>query len=478
MSKELLLGVDVGTTRLKAAAFDLQGQLVASSLASYPLRTDTGINAAEQDPMDWWSAATRAISSVMEEVSSAQILALSVGGQGPTVVTLDKDLNPLCPALTWMDLRATREAKLLNEKAGRHLPPHYFMPKALWLKENWPQAYANTQAFCQAWDFVASRLLDELIVSTSPGLVPWSDELIAAAGLEPAKFPNQHKMGELLGRVTARASRACGLPEGLPVIGGISDFFEGLIGSGTFSRGQACDNGGTSQGFSVCWDAPLASKALLNIPSFIDGQWYVGGPVSTTGKALDWWLESILGCEPGDYSALAGMTSTPLEGERLIFLPYLAGERAPIWNPKARGVFFGLSINHQHEHLTRAVLEAVAYTLCHLISYICDAGGEVSVITTCGGQARNEAWCQIKADITGCRVVLPEVTDTPILGAAIIAGVGLGLFDNYAVARKMIRTRAILEPQEEFHAQYQHMFRIYQDLYNQILPLYDRLNSQ
>lgn len=477
MSGELLLGVDVGTTQTKVGAFDLEGHLVSSSRAGYPLTVDPATNAAEQDPTDWWEAAVRAIRQVVTEVDPARILALSVGGQGPTLVALDGDLKPVCPALTWMDLRATLEAQRLAE-AGYRLPPHFIVPKSMWMKKNRSEAYGVTKWFCQAWDFVTARLLGELVISSSPGIAPWTPELIAAGDLEPAKFPATMRMGEQLGRVSPEAALATGLPEGVVVIGGISDFFEGLIGSGAVKEGLACDNGGTSGAFSLCWDEPLENQALLCVPSFIDGYWHIGGAVSTSGKALDWWIEEILELGPDDYSVLDTAAEVPPGSERLIFLPYLAGERAPIWDPQARGMFFGLSLDHKRAHLTRAILEAVAYTLCHLITLIEAAGGKVLEIRAIGGQSKSEMWCRIKADATGCRVVVPEITDAPMLGAATIAGVGAGVFHDFPDgAKHMARTRTFFEPNEENHARYKALFDIYRNLYTQVRPLYGRLGN-
>lgn len=475
MSGELLLGVDVGTTQTKVGAFDLEGQLVALSRAGYALNTDAQTNAAEQDPDAWWAAAVSCLRQIVGQVDTSRIVALSVGGQGPTLVALDHHLKPVCPAMTWMDLRATREAQILAD-AGYRLPPHFFMPKSMWLKQNRPEAYQATMSFCQAWDFVAMGLLGELVVSSSPGIAPWNPALIAAAGVDPEKYPAMQQMGQPLGQISPEAARATGLPEGVPVIGGISDFFEGLIGSGALKPGLACDNGGTSGAFSLCWDGPLESQTMLSVPSFMDGYWHVGGPVSTSGKALEWWLEGILEYGPDDYSALDAVAQIPVGSERLVFLPYLAGERAPIWDPKARGTFLGLSLTHKRAHLTRAILESVAYTLCHVIKHIEMAGAKVQEIRSIGGQAKSELWSQIKADATGCPVVVPEFTDAPTLGAAAIAGVGAGVFDSFPEgARQMARVRQLLEPDAGRHQRYQEIFGIYQDAYTQLRPLFARL---
>jgi xylulokinase len=478
LTTDLLLGIDIGTTKAKVGAFDLEGQLIASSDCGYPLSTVARENAAEQQPQAWWSATVQSLNEICGQIDPARIVALSVGGQGPTLVALSSDLEPVYPALTWMDLRATKEAEFLSEHIGRTLPPHFFMPKAMWFKANRADAYAKTRWFCQSWDYVSARMMDSLVVSYAPGIAPWDKTLIEASEMDPLKFPQPRMMGEVLGELTSSAAKATGLPAGIPIVGGISDFFEGLIGSGAIRPGLALDNGGTSGAFSVCWDKKIEGQGLLTVPSFMDGFWHVGGPVSTSGKALDWWIESVLMQDLDHDSIVEWAAKVPAGSDRLIFLPYLAGERAPIWDPQARGSFFGLSLDHDRAHMTRAILEGVAYTLCHLIELIEIAGGEVLEIRSNGGQSRSEFWSRIKADATGRKVVMPVNSDSPMLGAAIIAGVGIEVFGNFVEgSEKMAKPRAVIEPNEDAHARYQELFAIYRDLYPQIKPLYQKLNQ-
>jgi len=479
MSQEpLLLGIDIGTTQTKVGAFHLDGRPVAIAAASYPLAFDAATSAAEQNPADWWTATVQALRQVLAKIDTHRLLALSVGGQGPTVVPIDEYLNPAGAALTWMDRRASQEVQLLGERVGRSLPPHAYIPKVMWLKQHRPDTYAAAQWFGQSWDFVAAQLSGEVAISMSPSIAPWSDDLLAASDLDRVKFPPLQMMASQIGQVTAKAAQATGLPQGLPIIGGISDYFESLIGSGTLQQGIACDNGGTSESLNVCWDAAVDIKEVFCLPSFVDGYWYIGGPASTTGKALEWWREQVMEQTTDDWHILEGVESIPPGSEDLIFLPYLAGERVPIWDSDARGVFFGLSLNHRREHMTRAILESVAYVLCHIIEHIKDAGAGVQEIHVCGGQAKSKLWCQIKADATGRRVIMPEVTDAAVLGAAIIAGVGAGVFEDYgAGAKKMVRKRAVLEPDKINHERYQSLYAIYRDLYPTLKPFYKRLSS-
>lgn len=479
MNREpLLLGIDVGTTQTKVGAFHLDGRLAAFASANYPLFFEAATGTAEQDPTAWWTATVWALQQVLDQIDSTRLLALSVGGQGPTVVGVDRELNPVGAALIWLDRRAGQELQQLSERVNRVLPAHAFIPKVMWLKVHRPETYAAACYYCQSWDFVAARLSGELAVSISPSIAPWDDDLLAASELDRAKFSAHRKMASLVGRVTAEAARLTDLPEGLPVVGGISDYFESLIGSGALQPGIASDNGGTSESLNVCWDAALEITGAFCIPSFTDGYWYLGGPTSTTGKALEWWREQILELTGADWQFLQNVSSIPPGSENLIFLPYLAGERAPLWDPDARGVFFGLSLHHRREHLTRAILEGVAYTLCHLIEHIEAAGAEVRQIRMGGGQAKSKLWCQIKADATGRRVIIPEVTDVAVLGAAIIAGVGIGVFEDFATgAAQMVRQRTVIDPDEAHHERYQALYAIYRDLYPAIRPLYQRLKN-
>ncbi|MFQ6014977.1 MAG: FGGY-family carbohydrate kinase [Anaerolineae bacterium] len=478
MGSELLIGVDVGTTETKVAAFDLTGKLLALTRRGYNLILHEDTNAAEQAPADWWTATVEALRELTSAIDASPALALCVGGQGPTVVALDKGMQPVGNALTWMDLRATAEARLLSDRLGRQVPSFFFVPKVLWLKNNCPHLHAETSWYLQSWDFVTYHLTDQLSGSTAEGVKPWSDELLQAADLDSDKFVPLVEMGSQVGLVTAEAAEATGLKAGLPVVGGIVDFFESLIGTGTVRKGLARDRGGTSQGINLCWDRPLPGAGVMAISSFMKGLWYIGGPISTTGKALQWFRDNLLGSDE-DYSSLVQRAAkVPVGSEKLIFLPYLAGERSPIWDPAARGVFFGLSLSHRADHFARAVLESVAYAIRDVVDRIEEAGGHIEELRVCGGQARSQTWNQIKADVTGKVVVVPEVTEAEVLGAAIIAGKGVGVFDHFVEGtEQMVRIRGTLPPDGDRHQVYSELFALYRDLYLELRPLFQRLSQ-
>ncbi len=475
MNEPLLLGIDVGTTRAKVGAFRLDGRQVAMQVAPYRFTTQAKTDAAEQDALEWWTQIIRALRAVVAELEPHALLGVCVNGQGPTLVAVDETLTPTAPALTWLERRSAPFAHDLGERAGRLVPSHSFIAKAMFLANAQPEAYARTRWFLQAWDFIASQLGGRAVVSSSAGVLPWDDELVNASGLNADKFPAVQRMGTVVGSVSPAAAQATGLPEGLPIVGGITDYFGGILGSGAVYRGLACDNGGTSSSFNVCWDEPLTVEGIFCSPSFQSGYWLIGGPASTTGRALDWWRSSVLGVDGGDWSLVAQAREIPPGSDGLVFLPYLAGERAPLWNVDARGVFFGLGLEHGRAHLTRAVMEAVAFALCHIQERITCAGAQVESIHSCGGQASSELWCQIKADATGRRVIVPEVLEAAVLGAAVIAGVGVGAFEDVTQgATRMMRPRQLIEPNPEHHARYQQSYALYRELYQAVEPLYGR----
>lgn len=473
MSQALLLGIDVGTSRAKVGAFDTAGQVVALETVTYAPVTTPEPGAAEQDAWEWWTRIAAALRDVLEQIDRKAALGVAINGQGPTLVALDESLRPTAPALTWLDGRSARHASTLSKRAERFVPLHSFLAKAMFLAEAKPDAYQAARSFVQAWDFVASQLVGKPVVSSAEGVLPWDSLLLAASELEPSKFPPIQRMGEQVGVVSAEAAQATGLTQGLPVIGGITDYFGGILGGGAVKRGVACDSGGTSSGLNVCWDEPLYVKGIFCVPSFEPGMYYVGGPASTTGRALEWWRTDILQAAEDDWTPADDAAAVPAGSEGLIFLPYLAGERAPIWDTEARGAFFGLSLNHGRAHMTRAVMEGVAFALCHIAEHITDAGASIETVHCCGGQAASDVWCQIKADVLGRQVTVPQVTEGSVLGAAVIAGAGVGVFESFTHgSMQMMRPRATFEPDAARHAAYQTAYARYRELYRALKPLY------
>jgi len=467
--KDLILGVDLGTTRVKAGAFDSQGNLIEMASKECTLLSEHP-TWAEQNPDAWWESFAGISKKVAGRVEK-KISCMCIVGQGPTVVSIDSDGNPLRPAIVWMDRRATRESEIISDKLGQYVDSTYYsIPKIMWLKNNEPDIYERTKWFIQSFDYLNYKLTGNVAIASLPSDLqkPWTGQQIGLAKLDIEKFPEFKFTGEEIGKITEPASRKTGLPRGIPVIAGALDFVGSLIGTGTTRKGRACDRGGTSQGLNLCWNEPIEDPqgriACRSHP--VKDLWNISGIMSTTGKSLDWFKDNFYGYQTPYDKMISEASTVPPGSDSLIFLPYLMGERSPIWDPCARGVFFGISLQHTKAHFVRAVLESVAYAMRHVMEVISEIGGEVSEVRTTGGQAKSDLWNHIKADVLDKRILIPSVLDSEILGAAIIAGCGTKKFgDLEEAAEKMVKIKKIIEPNQDNYLRYSRLFELYEKLY-------------
>lgn len=467
----LLLGIDLGTSQAKAGLFNLTGELIGWGEADYDtMQVLPG--QAEQSAEAWWQATIQAIRAAVQGVAPGRLAALCAGGQGPSVVLTDVTGRPVAPAVIWQDQRSQPQREALTRRLGRPVSPYAYLPKVLWMAQNWPEAWRQTRYALAAWDYLALRLTGRPVASEVIGSEPpFPADLVAASGLEADRFPPPIVGGTVIGPVTAAAAQATGLPVGLPVVAGVFDAMAGFIGAGLTVPGRAIDHGGTSGGFGLCWYERLSAEGCYPQPGPVPGTWIVGGPFAAAGRAIAWW--QAIACETTDLDGLLDeATSIPPGAEGCVFLPYLQGERTPIWDPNARGVFFGLTLRHQRPHLTRAIIEGVAFALRHTADQLRAAGGEVREVRAGGGQAQHPLWNQVKADVLGVPVVVPAVRDITPLGVAILAGVGVGLLPDLAqAAAAMSRPGRIFTPDPAAHAAYARPYALYRALYPRLKGL-------
>lgn len=445
---DVLLGLDVGTTGAKAGVFDLVGRPLGIAYAAYPLRT-TEPGAAEQDPEDWWRALGSLVRRVLPPEVAGRVAAVGVGAHGPTCVAADADRRPTCPAVTWLDMRCTPEAELIASRLGQSVPVWgSWSARALWIAHHRPEAFARTRWLFTAWDYLTSRLTGS---PHAAALAPEHEELLAA-DLSPGLQPPSVAPGQLVGTVHPRAAEEIGLPAGVPVAAGLPDGINGVFGSGIRSAGQACVNAGTS-GTLVVLGSPGQGWRLL-------GLHLVGAGINTYGKALDWVRTEVYAAS---YEAVLHDAAAVAPGaDGLLFLPYLAGERAPFADPQARGAFVGMTLRHRRAHLARAVLEGVAFAVRQVAEVIDAAGGVAHEIRVVGGAARAPLWNQILADVLGKPVLQPAVLEGSVLGAALIAGTSAGRFTGLdSAAARMVHVARRFVPDPTARATYDRLYPIY-----------------
>ena len=509
-ARDQLIGLDVGTTSCKAGLFDRRGRLLAQASAAYPVaRPQPGW--IEQAVDDYWQAAVQCLRALLAAPAAdrRRLAALSSCGQTPTMVLLDEHGAPVRPAILWQDTRAAAEAEalardpgtaVLAEWMGLRWPVDASLPLArlLWLRRHEPHALARTRITLQPKDYVHLRLTGRAAtdVWSAKGLVHQGTRrpaaaLCAMAGVALDLIPEALLPTAVLGRVTAAAAQETGLPEGLPVVAGWTDGMAAMLGTGAFGvPGIAADVSGTSEVVGITLPAqPATPGPLLAAPIVDTGRWVLYGPTQASGAALGWALQ-VLRSPASDAAAeerppessemaigsgawLGAVAAVPAGAEGLLFLPYLEGERAPLWDPHARGALIGLRTTHSTAHVLRAVLEGVACSVRHVLAAAeAHGGGRAREVRVAGGGARLSLWNQIKADVAGRPFVPCRVTENGVLGAAILAATGVGLYPSVTAAGEaMVQLDAPVLPTAEHQTTYDRLFQRYTALYPRLRDL-------
>jgi xylulokinase len=473
----LLIGVDVGTSEAKVGLFDLDGNLLRMARREYPILIPDQPGCAEQDPEVWWRAVRETMREVARGIPARELSALCVQGQGPSPVMIDTKGNSLRRTILWMDTRANVERDELSRRLGAPVSPFAHLPQVMWLKRRCAEEQRHARWCLTAWDFIAYRLCGRAVTSVLASFHPFPPRELPAAELPESLFAPAVEAGQPVAGLTHQAAQETGLPEGLPVIAGTHDGMATFIGAGLVNVGRAADVNGTSGGLALCWKEHIEESGIFSAAWIHPGEYIVGGAMATLGKALNW-CRDLVSPEASLGELIEGAMTTAPGADGLIFLPYLAGERAPIWDPQAKGVFFGLTLRHTRHHLARAVLESVAFAIRHLAERLADAGAQVSEMCVCGGQARSAAWNQIKADVTGVPVAAPRVTEAALMGAAVLAGVGAGLLPNItAGVNQMVRIESVLEPDAGRRRYYTDLYGVYKRLYPDLREAFGRLGE-
>ena len=476
----MILSFDVGTSVLKGGVIDFDG--VLQSRAEVPVHlTDRGDPLVHEADANNWVSALALVAAQLQipKAGSGEIAAVVVSGNGPTLVPVGSKGEPLDFAMTWMDRRGVAEARMIAEVTGQYVDPTFYLPKALWIYKNKPEVYRRTRHFCTCPEFIDLYLTGKAYtVLPSEQFTPyiWTVGTIEALGMDPSKFPPFIRPGELVGEVRLEAEELLGIPAGTPVFAGGPDFVMTLLGTATVRPGRACDRAGTSEGINLCSEQPIKDERLLCLPHIIEGYMNISGIISTSGKALSW-FKSITGRADLDYESLfEDICQVPPGSRSLLFLPYLAGERAPLWDPFARGAFVGLTANHGRKEMTRAVVEAVGFAVRDVIEVMGENGLEIGELRVTGGQAKSPLWNQIKADITQKKILVPAMQDSELLGDACIGLFALKNFPTLAEASEsLVKISKTFTPNPEYRGLYDRLFELYRASYRGLKEVFSEL---
>ena len=470
-----VLAVDLGTSGVKAGVVGLEGDLAGFAARDYPLIDGGAPGWVEQDPARWWSASRDAMREAVAAARGVRVVGVCIGGQGPSPVAVDDRGEPIGNALIWMDRRAEPERRAMTERLGVEASPYSCVPKAMWVRLHRPDVYARTRWFLQSWDFVALRLTGVAVASSFAGNAVFPRDLLDAAQLDPEKFPRQIVMGAAVGAIRPEVADDLGIPRDVPVAGGVNDSTATVLGGGLVRKGIALDLGGTSGGIALAWDRPLGADGLTAWPAPTPGLFVCGGPFAAAGRALPWAM-SALGYGSEDFAAIEADAASVAPGaDGVVFLPYLAGERTPMWDDRARGMFFGLTERHGRAHLARSVFEGVAFGLRHVADLLREQGARIDELRTTGGQAKVALWGRIKSDVLGVPVSVPVVLEGALMGEALLAAAGAGRAPDPASASARFRKEAArYEPDPASAPAYEAAYRRYRELYPRLKDLMRR----
>lgn len=500
MEKGYLLGIDIGTSACKVAVFDRKGQVAAQAAGEYPVYYPRE-GWAEQNPEEWWEAVCRAIRKALEsgEIDPMEIAGVGIDGQSWSAIAIDKEGKVLTNTPIWMDTRAQTICDRLNKEigcdtifqvAGNSLQPSYTTAKILWYQENMPEIYNKIDKILQSNSFIAFKLTGAVTQDVSQGYGlhcfdmrkgDWDEEMCEKLGIPMNFLPPIVSCDHVVGTVTEKASRECGLAPGTPVVAGGLDAACGTLGAGVIHPGETQEQGGQAGGMSICMDTYKADPRLILGYHVVPEMWLLQGGTTGGGGVMRWFEQEFADYERSVQEETGKSSLVQLNEiaepiapgcDGLVFLPYMAGERSPIWNPDAKGVFYGLDFSKTKGHMVRACMEGVALSLRHNLEIAEEAGAKADVLRAMGGSANSLLWTQIKSDITGKPIIVPSSDTATTLGAAILAGVGVGFYESYEEAVKLtVKTTREHHPNPETKTIYDRTYDTYLNLYKSLTHL-------
>lgn len=493
------LGIDIGTSSTKTLLIDEAGRAVAESTADYPVLTPKP-GWTEQDPEGWWQATVKTVREVMTKsgLKPADVRAIGLSGQMHGSVFLDKKGQVIRPALLWNDQRTGAETEEITKRAGGRKKliklvanpalTGFQAPKILWLRNNEPKNFAKLSSVLLPKDDIRRRLTGVFAteVSDASGTLlldvvkrRWSGKLLEALELDANLLPEVFESEDVTGTLTAEAAEMLGLTTECKVVGGAGDCAAGAIGNGVVKSGVLSTSIGTSGVMFVHSDEPQydAGGRLHTFCHAVRGKWHMMGVNLSSGGSLQWWVESVLGGLSSDQLSglyeLATKEATEISAgsEKLLFLPYLSGERTPHADPHARGSFVGLGLNHGRAAMTRAIMEGIVFALRDSLEIIRSLDVPVKQIRVSGGGSKNPLFRQMQADIFGKKVTSLKVEQGAAYGVALLAAVGDGTYKNIEAACKAtIEVAGETDVDRKAAKEYSKLFPIYQRLYDQLKP--------
>lgn len=486
-----LLGIDIGTQGTKVIVIDSTGQVVSTAQVSYPFDSPKP-GWTEQSPSLWWDAVVTCLNMLWEKgIDSTAIRAVGTAGQMHSLVILDDQDNPIRPAILWNDGRTKAECKEMEEIIGADrlfkavqnpILPGFTAPKLLWLKKNEPHHFSRIKKMLMPKDYIVYELTGNYSadVTDASGTClmnvrkrEWAWDIIKDLDFPKEWFPSVCESKEVIGKISEKAGRLTGLPVGIPVVAGAGDNAAAALGNGIFEEKKGNISIGTSGTvFIPLKELPYIQRDEANTLHLfchsLPGMWHAMGTTLSAGMSLRWLRDMF---EKSSYEELLRNVDQVKPGaDGLLFFPYLNGERTPLNNPEAKGVFFGLTYEHNRASMARAVIEGVCFSLKDALLMMRKAGMDVSNWTVTGGAIKNSLWPSVLADVLQQPLHVHNEREGPAYGAAILAGFGSGIWKELSDLAILYKQPEIIGFRVENKEMYDRQFTRYQTIAQTINP--------
>ena len=498
-----LMGIDIGTSGAKVILVNEDGEVMVRVTEEYPSSSPKP-QWSEQNPGDWWKFSCSAIRKALSDstIKPDEITGIGLSGQMVGLVVLDERGEVIRPCIMWNDQRSAAEADELTQRIGRRkilqetsnpIFATFVAPKIVWMKNNEPELYGKICHVLLPKDYVAYRLTGEIAteVSDASGTClfdvrnrGWSDEMIRQIGIPQEWLPTCRESDEETGRLSAEASGQTGLSQGTIVIAGGGDQAAQALGTGIVKAGLCSVTIGTSGVVFTQTDRHREHPegVLHSFCHSVHDQWFLMGVMLSAGGSFQWFRNTLRGfskTDSPDYDKLTALAAEAPPGcEGLVFLPYLTGERCPYDDPSARGGWIGLTQRHEIAHMTRAVMEGITFGLFDSLQAMSELGSPINTVYASGGAAQSPMWRQMLADVFDVEITRTNSTEGAAFGAAILAGIGTGVFsDAEQAADAMVRITDRVEPQRQLKNLYADTYGVYHSLYPQLKESFGRLTS-
>jgi len=507
-NKKYIIAYDLGTTGNKATIFDNEGNFITSAFSGYRTYYPDRLW-VEQNPEDWWNAICNATKELLEKsrINIYDIVCLTFSGQMMGCVPVNKDGKSLGRALIWADQRGVKQAERLIFKLGKehiyrivgHRPSaSYSAAKIMWIKDNEPERYKKIYKVLQAKDFIITRMTGNFYTDYSDASgtnlfdinnLAWSDEIIKAAELPKNILPEAVPSTKIVGKLKKSIALELDLIEGIPIVIGGGDGCCAAAGAGVISPGVAYQYLGSSSWIGLATEKPIIDPQMrtFNWVHVIPGLYSPTGTMQAAGASYQWARDNLCSLEVkkaevkgiSPYQIMDEIAvNIPATSNNLIYLPYLMGERSPYWNTYAKGAFIGLTIKHTHGHMIRSVMEGVAFNMKIILDAFIDQGAKINKIRLIGGGAKSKIWRQIIADIYGKDLIIPYLlNEATSMGAALIGGVGVGAYEDFAFVNKLYKNREIVKPNMSNFDKYNKLYKSFKNSYKALVQIYREIDN-